>query len=69
MLPARAADTAPSAEMLLYLAEFADDSGQPEDPVALTADRPAPNPAPTNLKESAPDDAPARTPPEPQADD
>lgn len=69
MLPARAADTAPSAEMLLYLAEFADDSGQPEDPVALTADRPAPNPAPTNRKDHASDDAPARTPPEPQADD
>jgi hypothetical protein len=69
MLPARAADTAPSAEMLLYLAEFADDSGQPEDPVALTADRPAPNPAPTNRTEPVPDDASARTPPEPEADD
>ena len=69
MLPARAADTAPSAEMLLYLAEFADDSGQPEDPVALTADRPAPNPAPTTRKDHASDDAPARTPPEPEADD
>ena len=30
MLPARAAETTPSAEMLLYLAEFADDSGQPD---------------------------------------
>ena len=69
MLPARAAETTPSAEMLLYLAEFADDSGQPEDPVALTADRPAPNPAPTNRTEPVPDDASARTPPEPEADD
>ena len=55
--------------MLLYLAEFADDSGQPEDPVALTADRPAPHPAPTNRTEPVPDDASARTPPEPEADD
>ena len=69
MLPARAAETTPSAEMLLYLAEFADDSGQPEDPVALTTDRPAPNPAPTNREVPAPDDAPARIPPEPEADD
>jgi hypothetical protein len=33
--PLHAAAPGPSAEMLLYLAEFADEDGQPEDPVAL----------------------------------
>jgi hypothetical protein len=34
---AHAADEseAPSAELLLYLAEFADDNGKPDDPVAV----------------------------------
>ena len=73
MQPARAAETAPSVEMLLYLAEFADDRGQPEDPVALTNDQPAANPAHTNTTRDRPDpdseDAPARISPEPLADD
>lgn len=34
-----AADT-PSAELLLYLAEFADEQGRPEDPIEITAESP-----------------------------
>jgi hypothetical protein len=69
MLSAQAADTTPSAEMLLYLAEFADDSGQPEDPVALTTEPSTPKPAHATRNESTSDDASERTPPEPHADD
>ncbi len=51
---------APSAELLLYLAEFADEEGKPEDPLALDADpesnATAETPPPITAK---PDDAEA----------
>lgn len=44
------ADAAPSAELLLYLAEFADAEGKPVDPIQATATEtppPATEPPPT----------------------
>lgn len=52
----------PSAELLLYLAEFADEEGKPEDPVAVDAQMPA---EPATRKEEPSDevrDRPQATP-------
>ena len=55
---------APSAELLLYLAEFADERGQPEDPMAvddaLTTEQKTATKTPTDSAAKAkPDDAKA----------
>lgn len=47
----------PSAELLLYLAEFADEEGKPEDPVAVDAQMPA---EPATRKEEQSDEARTR---------
>jgi len=59
-----AAVDAPSAELLLYLAEFADENGTPEDPLALEPasggepdDKPSTDATPSTT--TIPDDAKA----------
>lgn len=54
MSVADAAAEAPSAELLLYLAEFADEDGKPEDPLTLEPDHEA-------EAEAEPDTAPPTT--------
>lgn len=60
MSVAHAAAEAPSAELLLYLAEFADEDGKPEDPLALEPDHEAEaEPDTTPPTTAKPDDAKA----------
>lgn len=57
----RAAEPAPSAELLLYLAEFADDQGRPEDPIEVAAqDDESPNPKTRNDPEAQTHEPPSR---------
>lgn len=56
---------APSAELLLYLAEFADERGQPEDPMAVdgamnSETGPKARPPSSVESEVEPEDAPAK---------
>jgi len=61
---ARDAVDAPSAELLLYLAEFADAQGQPEDPIRVerelprdpadATETPIPSPAPPETDDALP---------------
>lgn len=54
-MAAHAADAPPSQELLLYLAEFADDDGKPEDPTDTPANEPEPA-QPTERNHAAPAD-------------
>lgn len=57
----RAAEPAPSAELLLYLAEFADDQGRPEDPIEVAAqDDASPKPETRNEDEARTHEPPSR---------
>ena len=64
---ASAAEGAPSAELLLYLAEFADDQGHPEDPRDVTAEA-TPDPKDTDRRSNDHEPKPDAVPPAPVPD-